>query len=200
MNDQELDLLHIQNIQENSDDRKIKESLDYLISRHSGIYIEMSKRYLPQNADFRMDQQDVKDEMPTFFWEAARDFDKDKGCKFSTYLGDQAKWKFLKSKRGEADITNIPDDEFWDKYTAPPAKNEEVTKEFINLALSKVDALDNDVVSKIFRLRYVECDGRKLMPWKEIGKRVGHTYEHCRQLHNNALLTIKELAKNEEFS
>lgn len=200
MSDQDLDLLHIQKIQENTSEREIKESLDYLISRHSGIYIEMSKRYLPQNADFRMDQQDVKDEMPTFFWEAARDYDKDRGCKFSTYIGDQAKWKFLKSKRGEADVVNVSDDEFWDKYNAPESTNEEVSSDFIKLALSKVDALGEDIVSKIFRLRYVECDGRKPMPWKEIGKRVGHTYEHCRQLHNNALLRIKESIKQEEFS
>lgn len=194
------EMFHIQRIKDNKDQRGIEESIDYLIEQHSGIYFDMARKFLPPNADFRMDQQDVKDEMPTFFWEAANAFDPDKGCKFSSRLGDLAKWKFLDSGNKYSEpIINVPqDDKFWERF-----ENEHdsslipVDDSNIDLALSKVNELNSELVTKIFTLRYKVGKNSKVMPWKDIGREVGRTHENCRQIHAAALETIRKKIEEE---
>lgn len=198
---EDSDLFHIFRIKENKDQVGIEESLKFLIDKHSGIYLDMSKKFLPINADFRMDQQDVRDEMLTFFWEVAMDYNPDAGCKFSSRLGDKAKWKFLRTNRNAEPINNVPnDDTFWEHFENEGTGHIVVSQEAIDLAFDKVKELGSDLTTQIFELRYKEGNGGKLMPWKMIGNAVGRTYENCRQIHNAALEVIRQNLANKETS
>ena len=187
-------------IQENEDQAAIKDALDSLISRHSGIYFDMSKKFLPQKADWTMDSEEAKDELPTFFWECARDFDSSKGCKFSTMLGERARFKFLNSRKTYKDkkrvaepISNIShDDKFWEQFEYKNETTEKVDGESIDFAFKKIEELGDELVTQIFRERYLNGKGNKLMSWWDVAKKVGRSHENCRQIHDLSLKLLNE--------
>ncbi len=187
-------------IQENKDQHAIKDALDSLISRHSGIYFDMSKKFLPQKADWTMDADEAKDELPTFFWECARDFDPSKGCKFSTRLGEKARFKFLNSRKSYKDkkriagpISNIShDDKFWEQFESKSEPTELVNNDTIEYAFLKIKELNDDLVTQIFTERYLNGKGNKLMSWWDVADKVGRSHENCRQIHDASIKLINE--------
>jgi hypothetical protein len=187
-------------IQENKDQHAIKDALDSLISRHSGIYFDMSKKFLPQKADWTMDVEEAKDELPTFFWECAKEYDASKGCKFSTRLGERARFKFLNSRKMYKDkkrvaepVTNVPpDDKFWEQFEYEDESRKEVSNKSIEMAFDKIKELGDELITKIFTERYLNGQGNKLMSWWDVADKVGRSHENCRQIHDAALKLISE--------
>jgi len=86
----EEDLYLINKVKNNKDDDSIKE----LINRHSGIYIEMVNRYIPDSIE-GINKDDIIQDKSFCIYDAAISFNEDKNTKFSTYVGNLARWKCL---------------------------------------------------------------------------------------------------------
>ena len=89
---QELsDLELIENIQL---DVNTQNSLTQLIDRHSGIYLDMVNVYASPSSPF-IDYEDLIEDKDFKIYQAAKNYNPEKGAKFSTYLGNETKWMCL---------------------------------------------------------------------------------------------------------
>ena len=68
--------------------------LDILIERHSGLCIDMINSYMSKNYNDSMRQELIK-QKDSQIYSSAMTYDASKNSKFSTYLGNQIKWKCL---------------------------------------------------------------------------------------------------------
>ena len=79
----EEDLQLINNVKKLQDSSSVQE----LIDRHSGIYIEMVNKYLPNDMSGVI-KDDVLEDKNFCIYDAAIKFDENKNTKFSTYVGN----------------------------------------------------------------------------------------------------------------
>jgi len=75
----ENDLLLIEKVKKEADIN----SLNILIERHSGIYLDMVNSVIPNNCDF-IDKNDIIEDKNISIYKAVMNFDENKNTKFST--------------------------------------------------------------------------------------------------------------------
>jgi DNA-directed RNA polymerase sigma subunit (sigma70/sigma32) len=168
------DLQLIEKIKNENDENSLIE----LIERHSGIYIDMVNRYLPQHSD-GICKQDVIEEKDYSIYNAALSYDDQRNTKFSTHLGNLTKWKCLNIynknlKFPQQSIENV----YHIKENPKIEENEQLYKEVLKIADSKKDKR----IQKIIRMRYGK--GKRLTPWKNIAKEVDLSIQGCINIHN----------------
>lgn len=178
---------------------EVDDAISELVDRHSGIYIQISKQYVPESCDFFHSQEDVRREIPTFIWNVAKDFDPQKGCKFSSYLGERARWYFCNSIKKREDISNVSyDDSFWDSYQAPSSDADIEEKDLLSSIMKKISTIEDPRAKQIFHLRYVEGTKNKTMSWHKISEITGISHQGCIDIHERYIKELKESLKNEE--
>lgn len=182
----ENDIYLIDKVKNHADQDSIKE----LIDRHSGIYVEMVNKYLPESNE-GLNKQDVLQDKDFCIYDAAIKFDETKNAKFSTYIGNLARWKCLNIynkniKFPQSSISEIYDDSVSCDSDLKRLEKEELIKKIF----CKIDSMDDSRIKKIFRMRYK--DGRKLTPWKKIAKKLDLSIQGCINIHNKHLTEIKK--------
>lgn len=193
------DLDCIQIIKTKETGPEVDDAISELVDRHSGIYIQVSKQYVPPSCDFFHSQEDVRRDIPTFIWTVAKDYDPERGCKFSSYLGERARWFFCNAIKKREDISNVSyDDSFWDSYQDPNAKINIEEKDMLSSIMKKIDQIPDERAREIFRLRYVEGTKNKTMSWHKISDLTGISHQGCIDIHQKYIQEIKESLKNEE--
>ena len=169
---------------------KDQESLKKLIERHSGIYIEMVNKYIPESIE-GLNKQDLLQDKDFCIYDAAIKFDEGKNTKFGTYVGNLARWKCLNiyNKKTKFPQTNISD-----IFDSSVSQESEIKKmeyeEEIQKVLEAIENLEDKRVKKIFKMRY--CVGKKLTPWKKIAKKLDLSIQGCINIHNKHLTDIKK--------
>lgn len=175
------------------------ESLGELIDRHSGIYLDMVNAYSSASSPF-IDRSDLIEDKNYKIYEAAIKFDKDKGAKFSTYLGNETKWLCLntynKNKRKplvSVDfIENIKCEE-----DSVDSISDTIESDLFDKVLSIINSHPDKRVSKIFNMRYIKGEKNKVMPWKKIGKKLQLSIQGCINIHNSAVRYIQNELKED---
>jgi len=169
---------------------KDEDSLKKLIERHSGIYIDMVNKYIPDTVE-GLNKQDLLQDKDFCIYDAAIKFDGRKNAKFGTYVGNLARWKCLNiyNKKTKFPQTNISD-----IFDCSASEESEIKKieyeEEIQKALEAIENLKDKRVRKIFKMRY--CVGEKLTPWKKIAKKLDLSIQGCINIHNKHLTDIKK--------
>lgn len=181
---EDLDL--IKNIKRKQD----PESLRKIIERHSGIYVDMVNKYLPDSQE-GIYKKDVLEDKNYCIYDAVIKFDEKKQTKFSTYLGNIAKWKCLnlynkKTKFPQQSMDSTKIEKF---YCESDIKSIEDVENIENI-YSIVSKSKDKRVRKIFKMRY--SGDKKLMPWKKIAKKLDLSIQGCINIHNNYLKEIKK--------
>ena len=181
----EEDLLLISNVKKSNDEGSLKE----LINRHSGIYVEMVNKYLPDSMD-GINKEDVLEDKDFCIYDAAIKFDETKNAKFSTYIGNLARWKCLNIYNKNIKFPQSSISEIYDKSVSCDSelKNIEDQEELKNIFKMIEDSKD-ERVKKIFKMRYKS--GTRLTPWKKIAKKLGLSIQGCINIHNKHLQEIK---------
>ena len=181
----DLDLIN--EVKQTNDSGCLKE----LIERHSGIYIDMVNKYIPKDID-GVNKEDILDEKDYIIYDAALSFDDSKNTKFSTYLGNLARWKCLNIYNRIKKFPQQPiDDEknanllFCDSDISEVEESENLKK--INQLIKKSS---DKRIKKIFTMRYYS--GPKVQPWKNIAKELDLSIQGCINIHNNYLEKIKK--------
>ena len=173
-------------------DIDVENSLQKLIDRHSGIFLDVVNNHIPNNSRV-CDKKEVIDSLPYHVYNAGMKYDKTKGAKFSTFLGNETRFMCLnlynKNKKHiqptieqQAKCKNIackPFDSFF--------KNEIITKAF-----KIINENGDERTQKIFKIRYLECDGNKLTPWKKVGEQVGLSIQGVINVHNFFIQRIRK--------
>lgn len=189
----ENDLSLIEKVKKDAD----LDSLNTLIERHSGIYLDMVNSVIPNNCDF-LDKNDIIDDKNISIYKAIMNFDESKNTKFSTYLGNETRWKCLNlfnrgTKYKYLDINDFNDDK---NLCDDEMFSHICSKEILDKVYVLADNHKDDRVRKIINLRYKVGDGNKTMPWKSISEKVNISIQGCINIHDRFIEEIKKELQN----
>ena len=151
----------VENIKEN---KKTEDSLQELIGRHTGIYLDIVNKYT-QNGNLT-NKLDLIDEKDYNIYQAALKYKSDRGTKFPTFLGNETKWICLnkynkKKKEPQISIDDIKEIDILN------TRNEKINKEDLEVFSEaiKFSKIHKDKrVEKIFEMRYITGEKNKVMP------------------------------------
>ena len=172
-------------------------SLNLLIERHSGIYLDMVNSVIPNNCDF-LDKHDIIDDKNISIYKAVMNYDENKNTKFSTYLGNETRWKCLNlfnrgTKYKYLDINDFNDDE---NLSDDEMLNKISSKEILDKVYFYANTHKDERVTKIINLRYKIGEGNKTMPWKNISEKVNVSIQGCINIHDRFIEEIKKDLQN----
>jgi RNA polymerase sigma factor (sigma-70 family) len=174
------------------------ESLQELINRHSGIYLDIVNSYM-KCCPAQDLKHDIINEKEITIYNSALKYDENRGAKFSTYLGNEAKWKCLnasnKNKRNNkfVEMTEKLYDEEKQKSDTS-IENYLIQEEILESFGDHLDEIPDTRVKKIFQLRY--SGDKKLTPWRKVSKKMNLSIQGCINIHNSALKKISKNLKN----
>ena len=191
----DLDLIY--KIQKRKD---VAGSLQELISRHSGIYFDVIHSLVPRDSLYCR-RQDLIEDKEFNIYSAALKYNPNKGTKFSTFLGNETKWVCLnaynKAKKKPVSSHGSPSLDFVVKDLET---EEGIDAKFIQDIYAMVEKHPDRRVGTIFRMRYNEGHGNKVMPWKLIAPNVNLSIQGCINVHNAVIKDIKRKLKEEKIN
>jgi len=181
-------------------DEKDDECLRELISRHSGIYVDMIRKF-GGKALTDTQSSDLMSEKDFNIYMAAMTYDSSQS-KFSTYLANITKYKCLTNKtlnKKSAHIINFDDVEYdcetSENNPCESTQHNEST-ELLNNMIKQIESHPDPRVPTVFKQRYFSTPNNKLKPWHKIASIVNLSVQGCINLHDR---TIKELQKNIQY-
>ena len=186
----------VENIKKN---KKTEDSLQELIGRHTGIYLDIVNKYT-QNGNLT-NKLDLIDEKDYNIYQAALKYKSDRGTKFPTFLGNETKWICLnkynkKKKEPQISIDDIREIDILS------TKNEKIKKEDFEVfyeAIKFSKEHKDKRVEKIFEMRYITGEKNKVMPWKKISKELDMSIQGCINIHNSAVEKFKIELKDKDY-
>ena len=176
-------------------DRKTEDSLQELINRHSGIYLDIVHSYM-KHCPFPDLRQDIINDKAITIYNTALKYDENRGAKFSTFLGNEARWKCLNTtNKNKANNKYV---EINENKVSCEKETEEVKTNFEEDVLQTVkEELANHPdkrIKKIFEMRY--SGHNKLTPWRKISDQMNLSIQGCINIHNAALKNISKNIKS----
>jgi DNA-directed RNA polymerase sigma subunit (sigma70/sigma32) len=193
-------LSDLQIINEIKKDNNVESNLANLVDRHSGIYLDMVNAYSSNDNPYIDRNELIKDKEYKIYL-AALNFDENRGAKFSTYLGNETKWSCLNSynKNKRKPVFNS---EYIENMSDNPNLNEEnmaesLKRDTFNKVLSIIKKHPDKRVEKIFNMRYIIGTKNKVMAWKDIGDKMKLSIQGCINIHNSAVVHVREELKGE---
>lgn len=174
-----------------------EESLREIISRHSGIYLEIVNQYCHDN-NSQLKKDLVRDKDYNIYQSAIK-FDESRNTKFSTYLGNEARWICLNTYNKQRKRPTVEYDEVILEKN-PESQDyiqELIDSELLSKIFTIISKNSDSRVYKIFSMRYVTGKKNKVMPWKYISKRLNMSIQGCINIHNATIEKIKDLIKKE---
>ncbi|MBP01499.1 MAG: hypothetical protein CMM25_01620 [Rhodospirillaceae bacterium] len=185
----------IENIQNNID---TQECLNELIERHSGIFINIVNSYVPNNSIYS-DKNEIIGDKNYHIYKSALSFNPNKNVKFSTYLGNQAKFLCLNEYNRKKRSPEVKCDEVcldWlnylseDEHSDSSKSSEE--SEVLKIVQELISINPDTRVQKIFHKRYFSKNKNKVVPWRKISSEIGLSIQGCINIHNKAIQEIRK--------
>lgn len=187
-------------VQEIQVGKNAEQCLSVLIERHSGLCIDLINGYVSKHHNDSL-RQELIQEKDYQIYHSALKYDPDKGSKFSTYLGNEVKWKCLNIYNSGKRKKTIPVEESMINYLSYSARdkneNQEDNSEIFSTIIKHADNHPDKRVAKIFKLRYIEGQKNGVMPWKSVSKQLGMSIQGCINIHDSAIEFFKHKIKRE---
>lgn len=189
----DLDL--IKNIKENQD----SDSLKNLVDRHSGIFCEIVKKYQHFVSQNGHDPKDLFEDKEIIVYQSALSFNKDKNIKFSTWLGNQARYYCLNFLNKNSHY--YPTDNKYIQETIEFSQDKKIdfTKENCDYFLNILKSLKDKRIYKIFKMRFYSKN-KKNRSWNAIGKKMNLSTQTVINLYNKYIELLKNKMKKENFN
>lgn len=173
-------------------DKSSSQAMTEIINRHSGIFIEMVNNFVPLNSPY-CNRQDMIEEKEFYIYKALLKYDPDRGTKFSTHLGNEAKWLCLNSyNKAKNKPIFFCSDYQYDKEPSDSPHKKLIEEESFNKIVKIIDNHPDERVKKIFQMRYIEGERNRVMPWKKISSHLSMSIQGCINIHNTAIKKIKQ--------
>ena len=171
------------------------DAMSEIIDRHSGIFIEIINQYVPCN-NIYCNKDDMISEKNFHIYKAVMKFDKERGAKFSTHLGNEAKWLCLNTyNKNKNRISISASDQDFDKDLTEDPHKKSLRKETFKYVIKFINAHPDPRVKKIFTMRYIKGEKNKLMPWKKISEELNMSIQGCINIHNSVVKNLKNKVK-----
>ena len=184
----DLDL--IKNVKDNRDN----ESLKSLIDRHSGIFCEIVKRYQHFISQKGHDPKDLFEDKEMIVYQSALSFNEDKNIKFSTWLGNQARYHCLNFLNKNAKFFPTENEYLQNIIESEKDLNKENCEYFLNVLKS----LKDKRAYKIFKIRFFSSN-KKSRSWNAIGKKLNISTQTVINIYNKHLEFLK-IKSNKNFN
>ncbi len=201
------DLTLIENIQKNVNRDY---ALNQLIQRHSGIYFSIVNKFFPESrmgaAKLNIDRDLVFDSKDYVIYNSALSFDKDRGAKFSTHVGNQARYYCLSQINKAKAFVPFEQKDFENMFSEEAPVHDNIDASLSTKVIEIIKGMPDERVHEIFRLRYLDSKGERVTPWSQIYKKIPHsktkkkhlTIQGCINLHNKALKEIRKRIKDKK--
>lgn len=189
----DLDL--IKNIKNNQD----SESLKCLSARHSGIFYEMVKRYHHFISEIGRDPKDIYDDKESIVYQSALSYNEDKNIKFSTWLGNQARYHCLNFLNKNS--TSLPTDNQIIQNVIENNQDNKIDfrKENCEYFLNILKSLKDKRIYKIFKMRFYSTNKRN-RSWHAIAKKLNISTQTAINLYNKYIYFLKVKLNSNNFS
>ena len=177
-----------------------EDALDELISRHSGIYVDMLKKFgfksLTQNQ-----VQDIMADKDYVIYRAALEYDPSR-AKFSTHLANKTKWMCLtqKTKNKKNKVSSTFEDVQYSQKDggSTPAEACDTNDSFSRI-INLIKKHKDKRLQTIFHERYFCGEGGKLKPWKDVAKKINLSAQGCINIHDRAIKELNNKINNEKI-
>ena len=196
MNNGLTDTALTQMVKEENDE----EALEELISRHSGIYVDMLKKFgfkfLTENQ-----LQDIMADKDYTIYKAALEYDSSR-AKFSTHLANKTKWMCLTQKtknKNNKVFSNFDEIQYYqkDKRSTPAELCD--TNDSLSRIINLIKKHKDKRLQTIFNERYFCGEGGKLKPWKDVAKKMNLSAQGCINIHDKAIKELNNKINNEKI-
>ena len=175
-------------------------ALGELISRHSGIYVDMLKKF-GMNCLTHNQVSDIMNDKDYVIYKAALEYDETK-AKFSTHLANKTKYMCLTQKtknKNNKISSNFDDVQFSQKDNSYTPDEECKINDSFSRILNLINKHKDKRLKTIFHERYF-CGRRgKLKPWKEVARKLNLSAQGCINIHNKAVKEISLKIDNEKI-
>ena len=174
-----------------------EQSLQELINRHSGIFLDIVTSFVPKGSATGC-RQDLINDLEYYVYHAGLKYDHTKKTKFSTFLGNEAKWACLNqyNKNKKYLIADTDESRFMYENNLVSQEKPFIDENVLNKIFNIIEHHPDKRVQKIFKLRYVEPKFNKLTPWKKVSKELKMSIQGCINIHNSAIKIIRKELKN----
>lgn len=173
-------------------ERSSSQAMTEIINRHSGIFIEMVNYFVPANSPY-CSRQDMIEEKEFYIYKAVLKYDPNRGTKFSTHLGNEAKWLCLNSyNKAKSKPIFFSSDQDYDKEISESPHKKLIEEESFNKIVNIINEHPDERVKKIFQMRYIDGEKNRVMPWKRISAHLNMSIQGCINIHNTAITKIKQ--------
>jgi len=174
------------------DERNASQAMTEIINRHSGIFIEMVNHFVPINSPY-CDRKELIEEKEYHIYKALLKYDESRGAKFSTHLGNEAKWLCLNSyNKAKSKATFSCSDQQFDVEPHFNPISKTIEEEAYNKIVKIIESYPDERVQKIFKMRYIKGEGNKVMPWRKISNELSMSIQGCINIHNTAIKKIQK--------
>ena len=187
----EEDLCLINKIKEENDSNSLQE----LINRHSGIYVDVVNKMVSESCEF-MNKTDILSDKDFSIYNAALKYRPDKNTKFSTYLANETRWRCLNMYNKNKKMIEEPiDNQIREKASSKDflleIQQEEIIKKILEIAKKNPDKR----IKKILDMRYA-INYNKAHSWREISQALGMSIQGCIDIHNKFINKIRKEITN----
>ncbi len=193
-NKTENDLIAL--VKDNSDSKAYLE----LSSRVEKLYFNVCHKYSKPLIDHGIDFKDILEQKDAIIYFCVNNFDVKRKSKFSTYVGNYARFLCLNSINARKLIMPSSDDEIAahieNTQICHNYNQKEVAQEEYNAIYNLIDQFQDKRISEIFRHRYL---GDKKMVWAEVAKKVGLSSQTCIALGSRGLKILKYKIKSKNI-
>ena len=181
-------------------DENDETALTELISRHSGIYVDMLKKFGFKCLS-QIQIQDIMSDKDYVIYRAALEYDPSK-AKFSTHLANKAKYMCLTQKtknKNNRFSTNFDEVQFYQKdKSLTPDESCKTNDSFIRI-LNLINKHKDQRIKIIFHERYFCGKRGKLKPWKDVAKKINLSPQGCINIHDKAIKELSHKIDNEKI-
>jgi len=153
-----------------------------LKERHSGIYMTIVNKY--SGFSDKIQPEELKDDKSYNIYKWLLAYDETRGMKFSTYVGERAKYEclnILNKTPDKVDIDLVPEQ----VQPETPVQSADLASD-IEIRARKVP---NEKFWPIFKARHLN---ERKATWRQIGKDLGITHEWARQIYNMYIPMVRQ--------
>mgnify|MGYP001285601497 FL=1 len=180
------------------------QSLNKLISKHTGLCYDIYKKYLPSQEISGSYSINIENDKDYIIYKSALSFDETKKIKFSTWLGNQVRYQclnLLKKKKkviscdqeGIELASNKNEDILFEQ------ENKERNKSLVEYVTSVVSKMKDPRIKQIFEMRYFSKNGKKTS-WQKIGSELDISAQTAINIHERALKLIRKKINSDNLS
>ena len=169
----------------------LDQSLNKLYDLYSPVYYKIIHFHFSSGNDAEEKKKLIKECMYHIFF-AAKEFDFKRNIKFSSYLGNKARWMCLNFFNKE----KLKKRKLKEKYESQSKNIDDglthlIEGELLDKIKKEIKNESDFRVEKIFHMRYFGSASRKLVSWKEISDKMDMSIQGCINIHNKFINKIK---------